>query len=107
MKRQPLFWSPFDSPEVQASCEAIRKASVEHHYPLVLTESQMFLVNYVVALALDDLPRALRTEPGAKRDIKRDEATYNAILSALRQAKAARAGHGGANEDWRNREDAL
>jgi hypothetical protein len=97
----------YDSAELQASCSVLRKAAAEHHYPLVFTESQMFLIRYAVGIALDDLPKALRKEPHACDVIKFDEATYNLILSALDQAKAARAGHGGANEDWRNREDAL
>ena len=62
----------------------------------------MFLVNYAIGLALDDLPKALRAEPSAKDDkddIERDQAKNNAILAALNQAKASRKGT--ANEDWR------
>lgn len=95
------FWSVFDSPEVQASCAAIRKAAAEHYYPLVLTESQMYLVHHAVHLALDDLPKALRREPQARAEIERDQAKYNDILAALELAKAVRAGHGRLNEDWK------
>ena len=91
----------YDSPEVQASCKAIHKAAAEHHYPLVLTDSQMEILRYAIAFVIGDSDKAIRLEPKVRAEVLRGVATCNVILAALNQAKAARAGHGELNDEWR------
>jgi hypothetical protein len=91
----------YDSPEVKASCKAIHKAAAEHHYPLVINDSQLEMLRIVIAFVIGESDDAIFQEPKDRAEILRGVAICNDILAGLNQAKVARAGHGGLNDEWR------
>lgn len=79
----------FTAPEVREACRAVRRAAGEAHYPLVLSASQMKLMERAVSLAIDEAIDAMRDEPGGRHEIKPSLDAYNQIYRALKAAKAA------------------
>lgn len=79
----------FAAAEVREACRAVRRAAGEAHYPLVLSASQMKLVEWAVSLAIDEAIDAMKDEPGGRHEIKPSLDAYNQIYRALKAAKAA------------------
>ena len=91
----------FAAPAVQETMRSIQKAAGETHYPLVISGSQMHLVERAISLAIDDVIEAMSDEPHGRDEIKPDLDAYNQIYSVLRAAKAA---HKNPNDNWRGME---
>ncbi|MGA7595003.1 MAG: hypothetical protein WCA64_07395 [Gallionella sp.] len=93
----------FCSDKVQSACCSIKAAAAEHHYPMVLSASQMKRVERALSIAIDDAIEALSDEPNARHEIQPDIDAYNQIYTLFKLAKAANKGvH--PNEDWRGGE---
>jgi hypothetical protein len=85
----------YHTAELEESCRIIEAAAVaaEHYYPLVLTGSQMKLVERAVSLACDDAIEAMRGEPeDCHHEIEPDIDAYNLISAALKLARSSRKG---------------
>jgi hypothetical protein len=97
---KPGFGVPevFRTPQVLKDSAFIKQRAREHHYPLVLTATQMKHVQGALSLAIEDAIEAMSDEPGGRHEIQPDIDAYNEIYIALKQAKAAN--RGAKNEDW-------
>jgi hypothetical protein len=96
----------YHTAELQESCRIIEAAAAaaEHYYPLVLTGSQMKLVERAVSLACDDAIEAMRDEPeDCHLEIEPDIDAYNLISALLKLATSSRKGSVG--DHWQG--DAL
>jgi hypothetical protein len=82
----------YTTPSVLESCRIIRQRAREAHYPLVLTATQMKLVQQALRLAIEDAIEAMSDEPDGRHEIQPDIDGYNQIHAALKQAKAANMG---------------
>lgn len=81
----------FTDPEIQATIRGIKREAREAHYPLVLSGSQMKLVEQAISDAIDGAIEALDCEPAeCHREIKPYFDAYNQIYLVLKAAKAAR-----------------
>jgi hypothetical protein len=98
---KPGFGVPevFRTPQVLKDSAFIQQRAREHHYPLVLTATQMKHVQEALRVAIQDACEALEEEPHGRDDIQPDIDAYYEISLALKQAKAANKGK--VNEDWR------
>jgi hypothetical protein len=94
----PSASSGFGVPEVFRTSQVlkdsgfIRQRAREAHYPLVLTATQMKLVQQALRLAIEDAIEAMSDEPDGRHEIQPDIDGYNQIHAALKQAKAANMG---------------
>jgi hypothetical protein len=59
---------------------------------MVLTATQMKLVQQALRLAIEDAIEAMSDEPDGRHEIQPDIDAYNQINAALKQAKAANMG---------------
>lgn len=103
---KPLLTLPgvYRSEKVRSACRTIKAAAAEHHYPLVLSASQMKHIERAISLALNEAIEALDCEPSdCHHEIQPDVDAFNQIHALLKQARTYR--KGGKNELWQ--EDAL
>jgi CheY-like chemotaxis protein len=82
----------YTTPSVLESCRIIRQRAREAHYPLVLTATQMKLVQQALRLAIEDAIEAMSDESDGRHEIQPDIDAYNQIHAALKQAKEANMG---------------
>lgn len=93
--------SVFAAPGLREAVRDIARAAAETHYPLVLSASQMVLVEQAVSDAVDEAIQAMSDEPHGRDEIKPYVDAYNQLYRVFRAAKAAKTTP---NENWRGGE---
>lgn len=88
----------FAAPGVQEAIRNIKRGAGENHYPVVLSGSQMKLMEQAISDAIDGAIQAMSDEPHGRHEIKPCLDAYNQLYRTLKAAKAA---HKTPNEDWR------
>ena len=82
----------------QETIRRIQRASGEAHYPVVLSGSQMRLLERALFLAIDEAIKSMGDEPTAWHEIR---PSLDACHQLYRVFKAAKAARKTKNEDWR------
>lgn len=93
--------SVYAAPRIQDDARDIKRAAGEQHYPLVLSASQMELVERAVSDAVDGAIQAMSDEPDGRDEIQPYVDAYNQLHRVFRAAKAAKTTP---NENWRGGE---
>lgn len=93
--------SVYAAPRIQDDARDIKRAAAEAHYPLVLSASQMELVERAVSDAVDGAIQAMSDDPDGRDEIKPYVDAYNQLHRVFRAAKAAKTTP---NENWRGGE---
>jgi hypothetical protein len=104
---KPVLAAPevYRSEKVRSACRTIKAAAAEHHYPLVLSASQMRRVERALSLAIEDAIQAMSDEPHGRHEIQPDIDAYNQIHRLLEQSRLSHKAHKGQpNDDWRRGE---